>query len=263
MGILTKGQYTLGNKTKTEIANLIAPTNLTGTASITSGSSTINGTGTLFLSQVVAGDILRFPSDGFSVVVLTVNSNTSITTVAPAPTTGVLGTIQLMNPRRLKAGDSVFNTTDKFPMYYTGDNTGIVGKSWKRGDFVNGQVTCLANNAEVTTITEGNVLQTNTSAGCIESYIAGTIDPAVATAYQTAFGGSCVASAVTGIHNTSISGTVTKGNYVRPSTSTNTSSVVDNGVAPANNDSCGVTCTNNGTPAVGQVELLLNYTQRL
>ena len=60
--------------------NLATTTTLTGTLSVTSGSTTVTGSGTSFTSQVAFGDILNL--SGVSSRVLSVNSNTSLTLVS-------------------------------------------------------------------------------------------------------------------------------------------------------------------------------------
>jgi hypothetical protein len=133
MGILTKGQFTFGNKTKTQIIQLTTAQNLTGTAVIGLGSNIITGTGTLFLTELFVGDTIRFVTAGLTFIVSTITSNTSITVTTASPQTTTVQTLALANPKRIKPGQSVFNTTDRYPMYYSGDNIGGLN-AWVKGE---------------------------------------------------------------------------------------------------------------------------------
>ena len=259
MGVLTKGQYTFGNKTKTQILQLTTAQNLTGTAVIGLGSNIITGTGTLFLTELFVGDTVRFVTTGLTFVVATITSNTSITVTTTSPQTTTVQTLALANPKRIKLGQSVFNVTDRYPMYYSGDNTGGIN-AWRKGEFCNGQVVPITNTSATTTITEGQVLQnSSTVAGSIQPYTSG-LDPSIAVCYYLSYGSSCVPSAVCGIHNTDSSGTITKGNYTQPNASGST--VVDD--TPIESaDTCGVAVTANGTPVTNEIEMLVNFFERL
>jgi hypothetical protein len=260
MGILTKGKYTFGNKTKTEIIQLSIPQNLTGTASMSISSATINGVGTLFTQEVFVGDVVRFSTSSYTFIILSITSNTLMTATTTAPATISSQTLTLPNPKRIKAGDSVFNLTDRYPMYYSGDNTGLTIGTWNKGEFCNGQIAPIKNASATTTLTEGQVLQNSTTInGTIQAYTSG-LDTAIAVLYQLALGGSCVPSAVCGIHNTDSSGVIPKGNFTQPSAST--PAVIDDG-ATATADNCGIACTSAGTPVVGEVEMLVNFHERL
>ncbi len=59
---------------------------LTGTVSTTMDSSTVTGSGTLFTTEVEVGDLIRIGSQDF--IVITVNSNTQLTTVETADAGG-------------------------------------------------------------------------------------------------------------------------------------------------------------------------------
>ena len=256
MGILTKGQYTFGNKTKTEIIQLTAPLTLTGTASTTSLSNVVNGTGTLFLTELIVGQIIRF-STGNIFTIATIVSNTQLTITINAGVNITNGAISLMNPKRIKFGASVFNVTDRYPMYYSGD-FGVVGSlAWQMGGFCNGQIVplCLVN--LTASVTEGQVLQVQGSA--IRPYISG-LDPAIAVAYNLVYDDCCLPSAVCGIHNTDSSGAIPKGNFTQPSASV--PSVIDDG-ATSTADNCGIAVVSAGTPVAGEVEMLVNFHERL
>lgn len=260
MGILTKGKYTFGNKTKTEIIQLTTAQNLTGTASMAISTSTINGVGTLFTQEVFVGDIVRFSTSSQLFVVAAIVSNTQITTTF---TTGVAIASQVLtipNPKRIKPGDSVFNLTDNYPMYYAGDNLNTTFATWIKGEFCNGQVVPIINSSATASITEGQVLQnSSTKTFTIEPYTTG-LDPAIAVAYQLSFGNCCVPSAVCGIHNTDASGAIIKGNFTQPNASG--SNVIDDG-ATASADNAGIAVTASGTPVAGEVEMLVNFHERL
>jgi hypothetical protein len=191
---------------------------------------------------------------------LSITSNTSLTTTTTAPISFTNAQITLANPKRIRLGDSVFNITDRYPMYYSGDNTGLTINTWKQGAFCNGQVIPITNASANLTITEGQVLQNSTTInGTIQPYTSG-LDPAVAVNYFFAYGSCCIPSAVCGIHNTDASGVIPKGNFTQPSAST--SAVVDDG-ATSSADNCGIACTSAGTPVAGEVEMLVNFHERL
>lgn len=59
-------------------------TALTGTVAVTNGSTTFTGTGTLFTSEVVVGDVIALPASFVAFVVTAIASDTSLT-VAAAP----------------------------------------------------------------------------------------------------------------------------------------------------------------------------------
>lgn len=260
MGVLTKGKYTFGNKTKTEIIQLTTAQNLTGTCSMAISSNIITGVGTSFLTEVFVGDVVRFLSGGYTFTIASITSNTSMTITTTTPVTLASQTLALANPKRIKFGASVFNVTDRYPMYYAGDNTGITANNWVKGEFCNGQVVPIKNALAITTLTEGQVLQNSTTVnGSIQAYASG-LDPAIAVAYQISYGACCVPSAVCGIHNTDASGVIPKGNFTQPSAST--SAVIDDG-ATSTADNCGIACTSAGTPVAGEVEMLVNFHERL
>jgi len=260
MGVLTNGQYTFGNKTKPEILQLTTAKNLSGTSSMSISSNVINGVGTSFLTEVFVGDVVRFATSGYSFIIASITSNISMTTTAVAPVAIASQTLALANPKRIKFGASVFNLTDRYPMYYSGDGTGITSNTWIKGEFCNGQICPIKNASNNLTITEGVVLQNSTTInGSIQAYTSG-LDPAIAVCYYLAYGGSCVPIAVCGIHNTDASGAITKGNFTQPSAST--SAVVDDG-ATSTADNCGIAVTSSGTPVVGEVEMLVNFIERL
>lgn len=265
MGILTKGKYTFGNKTKLEIVQLTnVSTALTGTASISSGSSSVTGTGTLFLTELLPGDIIKF-SSGVVLMVQTITSNTAFTAANTATNTVVGLALDLLNSKRVKAGDSVFNLTDRFPMYYSGNifnaSTAIPSTGrWIKGEFANGQTVPIKNGAATASILEGNVLQGNTAAGVTVEPYSSVLDQAWGVCYFLSFGNCCVPSAVCGIHNTDVSGVVTKGNFTQPNSVG--SNVVDDG-ATSTADNAGIACTASGTPVAGEIEMLVNFHERL
>lgn len=262
MGILTRGQYTFGNKTKTQIVQLTTAQALTGTSSMSSGSATITGVGTLYTQEVFVGDVVRFNTSAYSFIIQSITSNTQMTATVVAPVAIASQVLSLPNPKRIKRGDSVFNVTDRFAMYYSGDNTGGLN-AWVKGEFCNGQVVPIINSARTATITEGQVLQNSTTINAaIEAYSAGTIDPAIAVTYHLAFGDSCVPSAVCGIHNTDASGAIPKGNFVQPSLTAGTSALIDDNTT-STADSCGIALTASGTPVAGEFECYINFQERL
>lgn len=265
MGILRPGKYTFGNKTKTEILNLTAPLTLTGTCSISIGSTTLTGVGTLFTQELFVGNIIRVSTSVFRIA--TIVSNTSLTIDLASASTIAAGTpITLLNPKGIKKGDSVFNTTDRFPMYYTGDSgcftlpSGAFEK-WKLGTWSNGQISAIKM-LQGSTILEGNVL-TTTSVN-VNPYSSGSVDTAAAMSYfSVLYDESCCATANCGIHNTDSSGAIAKGNFTKPSLSASTPAVVLDSTTSASGDSCGVACTSTGTPAAGELEMLVNFQERL
>ena len=261
MGVLTNGQYTFGNKTKTQIQQLTTAQNLTGTASMVISTNVINGVGTSFLTQVLVGDVVRFVGgSGYSFIIASIISNTSMTTTTTVPVSVASQTLALANPKRIKFGASVFNTTDRYPMYYAGDGTGITANTWVKGEFCNGQVVPIKNASNNLTITEGAVLQNSaTNSGTIQAY-AGPLDSAVAVGYYLSYGGSCVPSAVCGIHNTDTSGAIPKGNFTQPAPAS--ALIIDDG-ATGSADNCGIAVTSSGTPIGGETEMLVNFHERL
>jgi len=260
MGILTRGKYTFGNKTKQQILQLTTAQALTGTSSIANGSTTINGIGTLYTQEVFVGDVVRFGTNTYSFIIQSITSNTQMVVTVSSPIAIASQTLNLANPKRIKFGDSVFNITDRYPMYYSGDNTGLTIATWLKGEFCNGQLAPIRNGSANNTILEGQVLQcANFSNGIIQPYSSG-LDPATAVTYYLSYGGSCVPSAVCGIHNTDASGVIPKGDFTQPSSST--SAVIDDG-ATSTADNCGIACTSNGTPVAGEVEMIVNFHERL
>ena len=266
MGILTKGQFTFGNKTKTQIIQLTTAQNLTGTAVIGLGSNIITGTGTLFLTELFVGDTIRFVTAGLTFIVSTISSNTSITVTTASPQTTTVQTLALANPKRIKPGQSVFNTTDRYPMYYSGDNIGGLN-AWRKGEFCNGQVVPITNASATTTITEGQILQnSSTIIGTVQTFTSGATQSAIAVTYTPAYGSSCVPSAVCGIHNTdasptSIGTTIAKGNFTRPSTVANGAVMFAGTTSAALNSGIAVTSVN--TPVTGEIEMLVNFQERV
>lgn len=258
MGVLTRGQYTFGTKTKTEIFVLTAPVSLTGTAGINSGTTTLNGVGTLFTQELLVGDNVRFSSSGYAFTIASIVSNTQAIVVSASPITiATSSVIQLLNPKRIKFGASVFNITDRYPMYYSGNNGSLTIDEWKMGAFCNGQVVPVANASVTTAITEGQVLQT--SVGAIQPYTSG-LDPAIAVAYSLVYGDCCVGSAVCGIHNTDSSGAIPKGYFTQPNSAG--SNVISDG-ATSTADNCGIGVTASGTPVAGEIEMMVNFHERL
>lgn len=265
MGVLTKGKYTFGNKTKIEIIQLTnTSVALTGTVSISSGATALTGSGTLFLTELLPGDIIK-TSSGVVLMVQSIASNTSLTTANTASNTVVSLAFDLINSRRVKAGDSVFNVTDRFPMFYSGNifssATGIptTGR-WIKGDFTNGQVVPGKNGQATSSILEGNVLRGDTANSVAVIPYTSVLDQAWAVSYQLVYGQCCIPNAVCGIHNTDCSGVVTKGNFTQPNSAG--SNVVDDG-ATSTADNAGIACTASGTPVAGEIEMLVNFHERL
>ena len=268
MGILTKGKFTLGTRTKAQIASLVTGTSLTGTASINVGTTSVTGTGTLFTQQVIVGDVIKISS--YSFVITSITNNTTLTVGTNASITISNGAIVLLNPRRIKKGDSVYNITDRFPMYYSGDDAGFVSlPKWKSGNFVNGQVIAIRSGSDTSGILEGKVLYTPNStslAASVFDYAGSAIglDGAVGVSYFTANSDAVVPTAVSGIHNTDVaSGAVAKGNYLKPTTSATLNGVILDSATNPTGDTCGIACTSLGTPVAGEVEMLVNFIQRL
>ena len=73
MGVLTKGKYTFGNKTKAQIANLTAPVSKTGT--LVSVGTAVTGTGTAFTTELWVGCIIRCASQTAIVTTITDDTN--------------------------------------------------------------------------------------------------------------------------------------------------------------------------------------------
>lgn len=268
MGILTTGKFTLGTKTKAQIASLLASTSLTGVGSITAGTAIVTGTGTLFTQQLIVGDVIKISS--YSFVVLSITSDTSLTVGSNASITISGGTLSLLNPKRIKKGDSVYNITDRFPMYYSGDDGGFVSlPKWKSGNFVNGQVVAIRNASDTSGITEGRVLYTTTSASLQASVFdyAGSaigVDGAVGVSYFTANSDAVVPTAVSGIHNTDVAtGTPAKGSFLKPTTSATLNGIILDSTTTPSGDTCGVACTSTGTPVAGEIEMLVDFIERI
>ena len=276
MGVLTKGKYTFGNKSKTDIQSILNETAaLTGLFTTSSGSSLVTGTGTLFTIELIVGDAISFAS-GESYVVQSITDNTSLTltkNVVTACAGGPTCTAVRLNARRIKAGDTVFNTTDNFAMIYSGDGQGFTIQKWSRGNFVNGQVVPIKNANDITSIAEGNVLTTSASeAGSIISYLSGVQQEACAITYMTTSGEHCLPSAVCGIHTVNVvsnggstpaAGPWSKGNFLKPSTSLTTGALTNASNAGAILN-CGVLTTTVATASTTpiQVKTLVNFIQR-
>lgn len=265
MGILTRGKYTFGTKTKTQILQLTNTTvALTGTISISSGATSVTGTGTSFLTQLFPGDIIK-ASSGVLLMVQSIASNTSLTAANTASNTVVGLAFDLMNSVRARAGDSVFNITDRYPMYYSGNifstSTGIpsVGR-WIKGEFANGQTVPIKNGQATSTLLEGSVLRGDNASSVAAIPYTSVLDQAWAVTYFLTYGQSCIPAAVCGIHNTDCSGVVTKGNFTQPNSAG--SNVVDDG-STSTADNAGIACTASGTPVAGEIEMLVNFHERL
>jgi len=261
MGNLRPGNYTFGNKTKTEIIALTG-SGVTGTGTISASGISLTGSGTQFLTDLYVGAVL-LPSSNNTLIVGAITSNTVATLQTAVGASFNSNAYTLLNPNRVKAGDTVFNTTDNYPMYYSGDGLGPSGGTWKKGEFCSGQAVPIRNGNNSTSLLEGNVLTSATTvvAGAT-AYSSGTVDPAMAVAYSLALGNNCVPAAVCGIHNTDFNGaTASKGNFLQPSTTANQASVTDDGAA-STGDSCGIAAKNSGTPAT-EVEMIVNFQERL
>ncbi|MEH6721065.1 MAG: hypothetical protein V7704_19470, partial [Aurantimonas endophytica] len=70
----------------------VQPFYATGTATVTSGSATVTGTGTAWTIGVVNGGI--FSRNGFSIPITSIGSNTSLTLAYPWPGTTGTGPCQ-------------------------------------------------------------------------------------------------------------------------------------------------------------------------
>jgi hypothetical protein len=270
MGILRPGKYTFGNKTKTEISNLTNGLALTGTnATINFGDTTITGVGTLFTQQLFVNNLIKISNSVFKVTAIT--SNTLISIDGSAQVGIASGnSINLLNPKGIKKGDSVYNITDRMPMYYSGDNITFNStfgalNTWLLGTWVNGQISPMKMTINTSSILEGNVLTTSSfSYVSVNPYSNGNVDFATCVAYFSILNeNSCVATANCGIHNTDSSGAIAKGNFTKPSLSVSTPAVVLDSTTSASGDSCGVACTSTGTPAAGELEMLVNFQERL
>lgn len=276
MGVLTKGKYTFGNKSKTDIQSILNETAaLTGLFTTSSGSSLVTGTGTLFTIELIVGDAISFAS-GESYVVQSITNNTSLTltkNVVTACAGGPTCTAVRLNARRIKPGDTVFNTTDNFAMIYSGDGQGFTIQKWSRGNFVNGQAVPIKNANDITSIAEGDVLTTSASeAGSIISYLSGVQQEACAITYMTTSGEHCLPSAVCGIHTVNVvsnggstpaAGPWSKGNFLKPSTSLTTGALTNASNAGATLN-CGVLTTTVASASTTpiQIKTLVNFIQR-
>ena len=265
MGVLTRGKYTFGNKTKIQIIQITnTSVALTGTVTIASGTTTLTGIGTSFLTELLPGDIVKANS-GVVLMVQSIASNISLTTANTASNTVSGLAFDLLNAKRAKAGDSVFNLTDRYAMHYSGNmfnfSSGIpsVGR-WIKGDFANGQTVPTKNGQATSSILEGAVLRGDTASSVATIPYTSVLDQAWAICYQLVYGQCCIPAAVCGIHNTDCAGVVTKGNFTQPNASG--ANVIDAGSFSAG-DSGGVACTASGTPIVGEVEMLVNFHERL
>ena len=85
----------------------------TGTASVTNGSATVTGTGTLWLANVSAGDSFTVAGDGVVYDVAAVNSNTSITLSVAYAGASVSGAVYAIG--------TSFTVPDNFPEMSQGD----------------------------------------------------------------------------------------------------------------------------------------------
>lgn len=267
MGNLRPGKYTFGNKTKAQILSLTSPLTLTGTCSaIAFADTTINGVGTLFTQQLFVGSLINISTDVFKVASIISNTSLTIDFIAENPISAG-NTIRLLNPKRIKSGDSVYNLTDRMAMYYSGDSgTWIspfsVVSTWKLGNWCNGQISgVVASYGTANICTEGNVLTSD--AIQLKPYTSGTVDTAISVAYFTVvYEDTIISSIDCGIHNVDSAGAIAKGNFCKPSLAINTPAVVLDSTISGSGDSCGIACTSTGTPIVGELEMLVNIQER-
>jgi hypothetical protein len=252
MGVMTAGRYTFGNKTKADIVGLTEGVSKTGT--LTSTGTSLSGSGTLFTTELQVGDVISCSAE--TAVIASITDNTTATLQAAPLTDFSAESYQLVNPKRIKRGASVFNTTDRIAMYYTGDDEDL----WTKGEFCSGQAIPMRNAYGNSSLTEGEVLEPSGSVNYGMVDYDGTIDHALGVAYHTVQAGCCCPLAVVGVHNTDANGTITKGNFVVPSVST--SDVTDDGTTESS-DQCGVAMTSDGTPTTGEIEMLVNFLERI
>jgi hypothetical protein len=253
MGIQSKGRYTHGNKTKAQITNLTG-VGLARTGTLVSSGTAITGTGTLFLTELLVGDIIECSGETLEITVIT--DNTNMTASSSAITDFATESYTLLNPNRIKAGESVFNVTDRIAMYYTGDGRNL----WTKGEFCSGQAIPIRNAWGDASITEGEVLEPSSTVNYGLVDYDGTLDHACAVNYALVKARCCMAVGVVGMHNTDSSGTITKGDACQPHSST--SAVISDGTSMSA-DNCGIAMTSDGTPTSGELEMMVNFLERL
>ncbi|HYE07662.1 MAG TPA: hypothetical protein VEL07_19240 [Planctomycetota bacterium] len=85
--------------------------NQTGTVTVTLGSPAVVGVGTLFLTQIAPGDLIRVNSEDRLVLSVTDNLNLTTTTNYAASASGVTIAKKVINYARFTAGETEINTT--------------------------------------------------------------------------------------------------------------------------------------------------------
>jgi hypothetical protein len=210
MGVQTKGKYTFGNKTRAQILALTTGEAKTGTVSSTG--TTVTGSGTLFLSELKVGDVIRAVNE--SRVVASITNDTSLTideAIVAADWSAASFTHE--NPKRIQKGATVFNTSDSTAMVYSGDDEGF----WSKGEFVPGNGAALTNGYVTLSLTEGQVLETSRNGqlqDAIKLHDTAGVESAIAVAYDTILSGHCMPTILSGAHNIECGvSTVTKANY--------------------------------------------------
>ena len=85
----------------------------TGTATVTNGSATVTGSGTLWLANVTAGDSFTVAGDGVMYYVASVDTDTQVTLSAPYAGTTASGAVYAIG--------TGFTVPDSFPEMSQGD----------------------------------------------------------------------------------------------------------------------------------------------
>jgi hypothetical protein len=249
MGVQRKGRYTLGYRTKADIRALTLGVAQTGT--LTTSGTTLTGSGTTFTNYEI-GDVLRCSDE--QVIIATITDDTNATVELAPLVDFAAESFDLMNPKRIKRGMSVFNITDRIAMTYVGDGEDV----WQKGEFSSGQCARIRNAFGNGTLTEGEVCEPSTTVNAGMVTYNGTIDHALGVVYFTVNGGSALPLAVCGIHNTDENDAgLTKGEYCVPDASV--AALIGDGTS-ASSDQCAVAMTDDGA---SEFEAFLNFLERL
>ena len=178
----------------------------TGTATVTNGSATVTGSGTLWLAYVTAGDSFTVAGDGVMYDVASVDSDTQVTLSAPYAGTTASGVVYAIgtgytvpdNFPEMSQGDietaTIFTRAmRKIQSRFTGLVSDISGKAAISGQTFTGDI-----EASKITASTGILFGTDTAAAnTLDDYEEGTWTPSAIWGTQT------TAPVITNIKNTS------------------------------------------------------------
>ena len=173
----------------------------TGTASVTNGSATVTGSGTLWLANVSAGDSFTVAGDGVMYDVASVDSDTQITLSAPYAGTTASGAVYTI------ARD--FTSPDNFPELTTGDieTPTIITRALRKiqGKF-SGIVSDIGGKADISgQVFTGEITYYGAGAGGSNtSYGEGSLSSNTSGIRITSIGHRALAANTSGVNNTAL-----------------------------------------------------------